>query len=217
MRALLTTLILLGTVVLPGPSVLPAQEKASPLPKAVAIKLEKFLLLPEPRAAKSGISQVLGGARLTVFNPVKEEAGPRLVPYTESEFAKMGISADSYIQRAGEAADRKLALIQPELMKDETGKVIYAVYRGPDPIYACLLTAPSLGRIFEKIFGKEIWVVTPDRNSLYVFPANAEALGDFTADLEERFESNPFATSEEVFSLKADGSEMKVIGNFTNR
>ncbi|HSJ03936.1 MAG: hypothetical protein ACAI34_15635 [Verrucomicrobium sp.] len=213
-----TALLLLGAAF--SPVWLAAQDKptsASP-PKAVPIRVENFLLLPEPKAAKSGISLVLGKARFTVFNPVKMEPGTsRLIPYTESEFAKLGISADSFQRKAAEAADRKLASLQPELIKNDKGKVAYAVYRGADPIYACLLTAPSLGKIFEKVFGKEVWVVTPDRNSLYVFPTGAATMEEFAADLEDRFESNPFAASEEVYLLKSDGSELEAVANFTSK
>ena len=200
---------------------LPAQESpaaSGATPKAVPIRVENFLLLPEPKSARSAISLTLGKARLTVFTPVKQEPGTtHLMPYTQSEFAKLGISADSFQKKAGEAADRKLAQMQPELIKNEAGKVIYAVYRGEAPVYACLLTAPSLGRIFEKVFGKEVWVVTPDRNSLYVFPAGADAMQEFADDLQERFDSSTFPASEEIFSLKVESGEIEVVGNFTSR
>ena len=101
-------------------------------------------------------------------------------------------------------------------MKDDAGRVRYAVYRGQEPIFACLLVAPSLSKVFENIFGKEIWVAAPDRNALYVFPPNPAVVDDFAGDLEERFESNAFAASEEVFVLRGDG-EMKVIGTFRGR
>lgn len=195
-----------------------AQPAAGGTPKAVPIRVENYLLLPEPRVVRSSISVTLAKARLTVFTPVKlDPTTSRLVPYTESEFNKLGISADSFQRKAAEAADRRLATLQPELIKNEAGKVIYAVYRGEDHLFPCLLTAPSLGRIFEKVFGKEVWVVTPDRNSLYVFPAGAETLQEFADDLQDRFDSSAFPASEEIFALKGETGEMTVVGNFTNR
>lgn len=79
---------------------------------------------------------------------------------------------------------------------------------------ACLLIAPSLGAIFHKIFGDEVWLVTPDRNSLYVFPARQETLEEFADDLRRRFEDNAFAASNEIFAVKK-GATPRVIGNFS--
>lgn len=219
-RRLFRSLVLSTTALLLTAAPLSAQggREGSAVPKAVPLRVENYLLLPEPKATRSSISFEMGGARLTVFSPMRQEPGStRLIPYTESEFNKLGISRDSFATKAAEAADRKLAQLQPELIKNAQGQVIYAVYRGPDPVYSCLLLAPSLGRIFEKVFGKEVWVVTPDRHSLYVFPAGQAAMEEFAADLEERFLATPFAASEEIFSLKADGNEMRVVGNFTSR
>jgi hypothetical protein len=203
--------------------VLWAQEKgaasaAAPVPAApVPAKAEPFLLLPEPREMRVGHSVILGAAKTTVFNPVHREAGKTaLESYSKAEFAKLGISPDAFAQKARDAADRLLVSLQPELVKDDAGRVRYAVYRGQDPIFACLLVAPSLPKVFENVFGKEIWVAAPDRNALYVFPPNPAVVDDFAGDLEERFESNAFAASEEVFVLRADG-EMKVIGTFRGR
>lgn len=186
--------------------------------KTVAKKLEAFLLLPEPKAMRTRQSMSLGNALHTVLTPARQiAASPGIEIYSPAEFAKLGISEDTFLKKAQEAADKKLAAIQPELLKDEAGRVRYAVYRGDEPLFACLLIAPSLSKTFESIFGKEIWLVTPDRNSLYIFPANAPVLDDFAADLQERFEATPYSASEEVFALKLDTGEIKAIGNFTNR
>lgn len=203
-----------------------AQEKvssaAAPVPVVPAmvavIKAEPFLLLPEPKEMRTANSAVLGGARHTVFNPVRRLAGkPGVEAYSKAEFAKLGISTDTFVRKAREAADRLLATLQPELIKDDAGRVRYAVYRGEDPVFACLLAAPSLAKVFENVFGKEVWVAAPDRNALYVFPPNPTIVDDFAGDLEDRFETNAFAASEEVFVLRSDTGEMRAVGTFTNR
>lgn len=189
-----------------------AEDKTAPK------KQESFLLLPEPKAMRTKHSMSLGNALHTVLTPARQIAGtPGIEVYSAAEFTKLGISADSFLQKARDAADKRLATLQPELMKDEAGRVRYAVYRGEEPLFACLLIAPSLAKIFEPVFGKEIWLVTPDRNSFYVFPANAPVLDDFTADLQERFDATPYSASEEVFALKLETGELKAIGNFTSR
>lgn len=189
---------------------------AAPKSEAKPARLEAYLLQPEPRTMRSTISKTLFKAPRTIFSPAKETA-TGLELYTAAEFGKLGLSWDTYAERAAAAADRKLASLQPEWIKDEAGKVLYAVYRGEEPIYATLLLAPSLTKVFEKTFGGEIWVVAPDRNSLYVFPANAELVADFAGDLEERFESNPYGASEEIFAFKQGESEPRVVGTFTGR
>lgn len=173
-------------------------------------------MLPEPKAMRSELSQALAGAQKTVLSPARETADTAGVrAYTKSEFAILGISVDSFTQKARAAADQRLATLQPDLVKDASGKVIYAVYRGESPLMASLLIAPSLGRIFEKVLGKEIWAALPDRNSLYLFPADAGMVAEFTSDLQERYESNPFAASCELFAIQRDGGLPKVVGSFS--
>lgn len=184
---------------------------------ARAQKLENYVLVVEPRAMRSEHSRELGGARRTVFTPAREMGGSEVyAPYGKEEFEKLGISWESFVERARRAADRRLATLQPELIKDKDGRVIYAVYRGEEPIYASLMVAPSLARVFAKVFGEEVWVAAPDRHALYVFPAKMESVFEFAADLEVRFESTGFAASEEVFSVNQSG-ELKAVANFTGR
>lgn len=166
---------------------------------------------------RSEYSRELGEARRTVFTPAREvEGSEALEVYNKVAFEKLGISWESFVERARKAADRKVATLKPELIKDNEGKVLYAVYRGPEPIYASLLVAPSLAKVFANVFGEEVWLAAPDRNALYVFPARMEAVFEFAADLELRFESTGFAASEELFSLNQVG-ELKAVGTFTGR
>jgi hypothetical protein len=79
------------------------------------------------------------------------------------------------------------------------------------------MVAPSLGKMFQNVFGKEVWVAAPDRNALYVFPPNPAIVDDFSGDLQQRFESEAFAASEEVFVVPAAGGELKAVATFRNR
>ena len=109
------------------------------------------------------------------------------------------------------AADSKVRTFT--FTKDESGKVRYAVYRGEEEGIACLLIAPSLPEIFKKIFGDEVWLVAPDRHSLFVFPPGQEGIGEFAEDLEERFDDNPFAATDEIFAAKS-GEALRAVGSF---
>lgn len=197
------------------PGVIHAADPAVAAPKAPP-KAEAYLMVPEPRVMGSSISKPFANAQRTVFTPARRDADGKLHVCTREEFAKLGLSWESILERAQTAADRRLADLQPELKRDESGKVLYAVYRSDDPSIACLLVAPSLGAIFKNIFGDEVWVVAPDRNSLFVFPARNDAIEEFAEDLSERFEDNAFAASDEIFALK-EGVAPRVIGSFNGR
>ena len=176
-------------------------------------KLESMLMLPEPRVLRSPLSLTPENARHTVLTPARETEKGGIEAYPAAEFAKLGIGSETFAKHAAKAADKRLATLKPDILRDDKGRVTYAVYRGEQPLYASLFIAPSLPKIFEPMFGKELWVALPDRHSLYIFPAHSAALQDFSADLAERFAAEAFAASPEIFSLIA-GQPPKVIGSF---
>lgn len=182
-----------------------------------ARKLETLLLLPEPGELRSALSITPEGAVKSVLSPACETAErPGIAAYEKQDFSLLGISVDTFRARAKAAADRVLASLEPEIIKDAAGRVLYAVYRSDRPIIACLLVAPSLPKRFEKLFGAEIWVAVPDRHSLFVFPPKPDVLADYSDDLADRFSSDPYAASPEVFSVKLH-ADLKVVGSFGNR
>lgn len=177
-------------------------------------RLETLLLLPEPKVMRNPLSFVPEKAELTVLTPAKELADtPGIMAYSAAEFKKLGISVETFAERAKKVADRRLAAVKPDLVKNGQGQVLYAVYRGDSPLIASLFIAPSLPTVFEKLFGEEIWVAFPDRHSLFVFPAKPESLEEFTADLAERFRTDARAASPEIFAIKKGGTP-QVIGSF---
>lgn len=133
--------------------------------------------------------------------------------WPKEQFERLGISWETFLERSQAAADRRLAGLAPEIKKDASGRPLYAVYRGEEEWFACLLIAPSLGDIFKKIFGDEVWIAAPDRHSLFVFPAGEKGIGEFADDLGERFEGNPFAVSDEIFAVKT-GVALRTVGSF---
>lgn len=201
----------------PAPAKKPPQPTSTPAP-AKAIKterrLETLLLMPEPKAMRSAYSIVPAGAQQTVLTPYRESAAPNgIEAHTRESFSKLGLGVETFAQRARLAADKRLLQLRPELIKGEDGKIAYAVYRGDSSLFPTLLIAPSLPGIFAELFGREIWVALPDRHSLYVFPANPDLLQAFAPDLAERYATDPYAASCEVFSLKA-GEEPQVVASF---
>ena len=190
---------------------LTAQQPA-PAPR----KLETLLLLPEPRVMRGPLSFAPEEARQTVLTPAQETPDGGIKAYTPEEFSRLGLSVETFSKRAASAADKRLTTLKPEIIRDENGRVAYAVYRGESSLYASLLVAPSLSKIFEPMFGKELWVALPDRHALYIFPAQSAALQDFSADLAERFTADAFAASPEIFSLKS-GEPPRVIATFAGK
>lgn len=191
-----------------------AQDSASAKPKP---KPESYLLLPEPRMMRSVRSLQPSGSEKTVLSPAKEIAdSPFIATYSTEEFQAIGISPETFAERARTAADRLLKELKPEWVQDEKGQVLYAVYRGERPIYASLIVAPTLPHLFEAAFGPEIWLAAPDRNALYVFSAKAAIIGDFASDLEQRFRNDPYAATGEIFAWKKDNKQPVVVGSFTD-
>jgi hypothetical protein len=177
-------------------------------------RLETLLMLPEPRALRTEQSVTPENAKKTVFSPAREIADvPGIEVYPKEDFQRYGLSPETFAERAKKTADRLLAQLKPDLIKDADGKILYAVYRGDRPIMACLLIAPSLPKLFAEHFGPEIWAVAPDRHSLYIFPAKPEALEEFISDLASRYEADPHAASSEVFAIKA-GEAPRVVADF---
>lgn len=171
-----------------------------------------------PKLMGTSNGKAMGGSVTTVFCPAREiSRAPYVEVYTDSEFSKLGISADAFEKKAREAAERLLTVYRPELIKDATGKVAYGVYRGEKEIFPCLMMAPSLGKVFENVFGKEIIVAMPDRNALYIFPPNPAVVEDFAADMESRYELSLNAASDEVFVIKGDTGEIRALGSFSSR
>jgi len=171
-------------------------------------------MLPEPRALRTERSIVPRHAEKTVLSPAREVArAPGIETYSKEDFQRVGLSPETFAQRAKKVADQLLATLKPDLIKGDKGQVLYAVYLSERPVMASLLIAPSLPRVFRELFGNELWIALPDRHALYVFPAKAAALEEFVADLEERYKGDPHAASPEVFSIKA-GEELCVVAAF---
>ncbi|MES2598893.1 MAG: hypothetical protein V4662_26410 [Verrucomicrobiota bacterium] len=177
-------------------------------------KLETLLMLPEPREMRTERSVVPEGAQATVLSPAREIADvPGIEVYPKEDFAKLGLSPETFGERAKKTAEKLLTEIKPDVIKGADGKPAYAVYRGERPVMASLLIAPSLPVIFEDMFGAEIWVALPDRHSLYVFPAKKEVVEEFIADLAVRYKEDPHAASPEIFALKK-GEAARVVAAF---
>jgi hypothetical protein len=187
-----------------------AEDTAPPRPKP-----ESFIMLPEPREMRSSQSLMLPDAKQTVFTAAREISDqPGVRTYSDEEFGKLGISLETFLQRARVAAEKRIALLKPEYIKDAEGRLRYAVYRSESPLNASLILAPSLGTLFQKILGEPIWAVLPDRNTLYLFPARPDALAEFTSDLRDRYDADPFAASSEIFVIKPGGGLPRVVGSF---
>lgn len=177
-------------------------------------KLEAYVLLPEPAALRTDLSQIPKGSHRTVFSPAHEVTeAPGVKVYSKEEFAKIGIGVEAFAKKAKAAAELRLKALEPDFVKDAEGKTRYAVYRGDSALIASLITAPSLGKGFDKLFDGDVWAVLPDRHSLYLFPAKPEMLAEFAEDLAERYKADTYAASCEVFLIKP-GEAPTVVATF---
>ena len=158
----------------------------------------------------------LQDSRRTVLTPAHQTQDPTgLATYSAEAFAKLGISPQSFTEKAKTRADARLAKLVPEFIKDEHGTTRYAVYRSTSPLICTLLIAPSLAKQVIPLFGPEVWAATPDRHSLYLFPAKPETVEEYAADLAERYQATAFSASPEFFLIK-EGQLPKAVATFVD-
>jgi hypothetical protein len=133
-------------------------------------KLESLLLMPEPKAMRTAHSITPPNSQQTVFTPYRESSSALggVESYTGESFTKLGLSIESFAERAKTAADKRLRLLKPELIKGADGKIAYAVYRGDSPLFATLLIAPSLPKICSRSCsaGRSGWLCTGSPRAL---------------------------------------------------
>jgi hypothetical protein len=80
-------------------------------------KLETLLMLPEPREMRTERSVVPEGAQATVLTPAREIADvPGIEVYTKEDFAKLGLSPETFAERAKKTAEKLLAEIKPDVI-----------------------------------------------------------------------------------------------------
>lgn len=158
---------------------------------------------------RAEIAAPITGARKTQLVAFYEwDFGVR--QFTEATWKERGLDWDRLLATARTGADKILGKIEPELVRDPRGVILYAVIADKDPFLTSILLSPKLLERFRDALGDRIQIVLIDRHRIYLFPATGGQFADYGSALVNEFRRTRFPVSLEVLLLDEDG--YRVIG-----
>lgn len=131
-------------------------------------------------------------------------------PFTKKTWEERGLDWPRLLESARAIADGIVERIQPELVRDHRGVVLYAVLADEDPFLTSVLLSSKLHGRFRETLGDRIHVVLLERNRIYLFPATGGTLAEFGPALVEEYRRASFPVSLEIFLLDREG--FRVVG-----
>ncbi len=131
-------------------------------------------------------------------------------PFTKKVWEERGLDWDRFLPAARALADRIAEKIEPKLVRDHRGVVLYAIVADEDPFLTGVLLSPKLRERFRETLGDRIHAVLLERNRLYLFPATGGTLAEFGPALVEEYRRSKFPVSLEIFLLDHEGP--RVVG-----
>lgn len=131
-------------------------------------------------------------------------------PFTQKTWEERGLKWESFFPIAREVADAVAAKLEPRLVRDHRGTVLYAIIADEDPFLTSAILSPNLHERFKESLGDRIHVVLLERNRIYLFPATGGTLEEFGPALVEEYRQAQFPVSLEIFLLDREG--FRVVG-----
>lgn len=180
---------------------------------------------PAPDAPARRVGVIFGGAfeRFDVVGPLEGAKKTKMAahyewdfgvrPFTEATWKERGMEWDRFFAIAGTVADEIAARIEPKLVRDHRGVVLYAIVADEDPFLTGAILSPKLGERFRETLGDRIHAVLLERNRIYLFPATGGALAEFGPSLVEQYRRARFPVSLEIFLLDREGP--RVVGELS--
>lgn len=191
-----------------GASGAAAGEK-QPTKEADVKKMRRGIIF-ETQAVDPEVFTRVEGAKKTLMVPVQEwDYGVRL--FSAKEWKKQAFDNAEYRRNAEVVADAVMATVNPELIRDSRGVVLYALLRGEDPFLSSILLSSKFLPLFKQSLGDSVRVVLIDRQLIYVFPSSGGKLDEFGAALAEQYQQAKQPVSLEIFEVTDKG--FKVIGS----
>jgi hypothetical protein len=156
---------------------------------------------------KAEITTPIDGARRTQLVAFYEwDFGVR--PFTTATWQERSLDWDTLFPVARAVADRIVERLEPELVRDARGVILYAIVTDKDPFLTSVLISPNLLGKFRDTLGDRVHVVPLDRNRLYFFPATGGRLADYGPALVDEFRRAKLPVSLEIFLLDENGYEV---------
>jgi len=174
----------------------------------------------EAPARRVGI--IFGGAfeALDITGPIEGAKSTKMAaqyewsfgvrPFTKKTWEERGLQWETFFPIAREVADAVATKLEPRLVRDHRGIVLYAIIADEDPFLTSAILSPKLHERFKESLGDRIHVVLLERNRIYLFPATGGTLEEFGPSLVEQYRQAQFPVSLEIFLLDRDG--FRVVG-----
>jgi hypothetical protein len=153
------------------------------------------------------ITTPIEGARRTQLVAFYEwDFGVR--PFTTATWQERSLNWDTLFPAARAVADRIVERLEPELVRDARGVILYAVVKDEDPFLTSVLISPKLLEKFRDTLGDRVHVIPLERNRLYFFPATGGRLAEYGPALVDEFRRAKLPVSLEIFLLDENGYEV---------
>ncbi|MBL9156105.1 MAG: hypothetical protein JNJ70_01440 [Verrucomicrobiales bacterium] len=174
----------------------------------------------EAPARRIGI--IFGGAfeALDITGPIEGAKSTKMAaqyewsfgvrPFTKKTWEERGLQWETFFPIAREVADAVATKLEPRLVRDHRGIVLYAIIADEDPFLTSAILSPKLHERFKESLGDRIHVLLLERNRIYLFPATGGTLEEFGPSLVEQYRQAQFPVSLEIFLLDRDG--FRVVG-----
>lgn len=158
---------------------------------------------------KVDVTLPIEGARKTQLVAFYEwDFGVR--PFTEKVWNERGLTREKLIPVAKTLADELLRTLEPQMVRDSRGVILYSILADKNPFLTSVLISPDLIERFRNTLGDRILAVLVDRHRIYLFPATGGTLQTYGPALVEEFRRASLPVSLEVFLIDDDG--YRVIG-----
>ena len=137
----------------------------------------------------------------TVLVPAKF-INEEILPLKREDAAAPGVSRKEILAQAIPAAEKVLATLKPEYIRDSNKVIEYAVLQSDSPLTASAVLAPGFAKVFEETLGPDILIAIPNRNRIFVFPRLSSAYEQMTDIIVGEYESSSAPVSRELFTLR---------------
>lgn len=131
-------------------------------------------------------------------------------PFTKKTWEERALTWERFFPMARQVADNVATKLEPKLIRDHRGIVLYAIIADEDPFLTSVILSPKLHERFKDTLGDRIQVLLLERNRIYLFPATGGTLEEFGPALVEEYRQSRFPVSLEIFLLDRDG--FRVVG-----
>ena len=163
-----------------------------------------WFFLPEPRFMGHEVSFPLAGARDTVLAPVRlGEGGVEFA--TIAAWTAAALNEETVRKVTARFASEWLRHTKVEFVRNRKNVIEYAALRS-DKLPVCVTVfAPEFRKQFEDVFGPNVMLVIPNRQTVFIFPGVAGDIPEYAPMILEAWRSAAPKVSLEVFELSARG------------